>query len=463
LTVRESGQVRAVYRDLHLVPTHPRFIAHVLPVPNYLPLSTLSFATDAQRADEQQRIGDLPRPAEPVLAAPLTVDAAAIPLPLAVTPGVEQRLTGGRDGLAALSLFDFIGAPSAAGDSDFSRQRKQRGLQALAAIDEIALVAMPDILIQPQPDPVYEPLTPPTPDPCVSCPAPPARVRIQQPSLAGELPPLFDEAAIAQAQAALVEHCEMRGDRFAVLSLPFALANTSARSREDAMAWRERFDTRYAALYMPWIDVVDPGAPSGVRRIPACGHVLGAAARIDIAEGVHRAPANLALLGVTDLSRAIGDDDHGVLNEAGVNALRAESGRPPIIAGARSLSHDPDWRFVNVVRLLLAIKKGIDITLRWVVFEPNHALTRAAVGAALSGLLQLFFERGAFRGATAAESYFVRCDDVTTPPEARDLGQLIALVGIAPAAPCEFVVLRVGREGNALSINLFDEAQVLNA
>ena len=248
----------------------------MLAAPNYLPLRALSFASEAQRGAESQRAAELPRPAEPVLADPLAIDAAAIPLPLAVMPGVEQVLTGGTDGLAALSLFDFIGEPSAPSDSDFSRQRKQRGLQALAAIDEIALVAMPDILIQPQPDPIYEPLPTPVPDPCVTCPAPPARIQVHQPLPVGELPPMFDETAIAQAQAALVTHCETLGDRFAVLSLPFALANCRPRSRDDTVAWRERFDTRYAALYTPWIDVVDPRTQVGVRRIPACGHVLGA-------------------------------------------------------------------------------------------------------------------------------------------------------------------------------------------
>ena len=133
------------------------------------------------------------------------------------------------------------------------------------------------------------------------------------------------------------------------------------------------------------------------------------------------------------------------------------------MGGARTLSHDPDWRFVNIVRLVLALKKGIDIALRWVVFEPNSHDTRAAVAATLIALLQLFHERGAFKGATPEESYFVRCDEVSTPPEARDAGQLIALVGIAPAAPCEFIVLRVGRERNTLMVTLFDQAEVPGA
>jgi phage tail sheath protein FI len=109
-----------------------------------------------------------------------------------------------------------------------------------------------------------------------------------------------------------------------------------------------------------------------------------------------------------------------------------------------------------VVRLVLALKKAIDLTLRWIVFEPNNHATRAAVTASLTSLLQDFFARGAFRGATAEESYFVRCDEATTPPQEREAGRLIALVGIAPAMPCEFIVLRVGREHNTLSVTLFE-------
>ena len=140
--------------------------------------------------------------------------------------------------------------------------------------------------------------------------------------------------------------------------------------------------------------------------------------------------------------------------------VRSEFGRPQVLAGSRTLSHDPDWRFINIVRLVLTLKKGIEIILRDIVFEPNGATTRTAVTASLTSLLQVFYERGAFRGATPEQSYFVRCDDVTTPPEARDLGQLIALVGIAPAAPCEFIVLRVGREHNTLLVTLYDPKEI---
>src|SRR5262249_21883578 len=156
--------------------------------------------------------------------------------------------------------------------------------------------------------------------------------------------------------------------------------------------WRNQFETRVAALYVPWLDVVEPRRTTPTRRIPGCGHLVGAIARTDLSWGVHRAPGAVPLDGVTDLSRVVDDTDHGELNEAGLNVLRAEFGRRPEIGGARTLSHDPDWRFINVVRLMLAIKKGIDLALRWVVFEPNDDATRASVAAILTELLQAFYE-----------------------------------------------------------------------
>ena len=448
LTVREGGRVAAVYRDLQLTPGHPRWIGDVLAAqdlrPDWLPGPLVA------------RSSGLPRPPEPVVVKSLLASPGTIPEPLAFAVGVPLALSGGTDGLDLLSETDFIGEPATPGDSDVVRRRKTRGLESLAGCEEIALLAMPDIHLLPAPDPQYEPLPAPVVNPCRSCPPPPPARTVHQPLPAGELPAGFSADSIARLQAALLDHCERLGDRFAVLSVPLSLAADPARSREELFAWRDQFETRHGALYLPWLEVVDPRDTARTRRIPGCGHITGAIARTDLTAGVHRAPGNLPLAGVSDLSRAFDDDAHGDLNLAGLNVLRGEFGRLPLLAGARTLSHDPDWRFINVARLVLVLKKAIDLTLRWIVFEPNNHDTRAAVTASLTSLLQGFFVRGAFRGATSEESYFVRCDDATTPPQEREAGRLIALVGIAPAMPCEFIVLRVGREHNTLSVALFE-------
>jgi uncharacterized protein len=444
LTVRASGRVAAAYADLHLVPDHPRYIGRVLAPVDY----------DTRRAN------GVPRAPELIVAEPPDGLASGnAPLPLAVPLARAMPLAGGRDGLALLAPYDFVGEPSSPHDSDIARAAKLRGLEALAGIDEIALLAMPDALIRPEPDPEYAPVVVPRPDPCRACPAPPEPVAPFVPPAAIELPPAFDDETIARLQSALLDHCERLGDRFAVLALPQALATQPSQSRQAAVAWRERYEQRCGALYAPWIAVLDPRT-TGVRTVPPCGHVLGAIAATDRAYGVFRAPGNVVLNGVVATVRELDDADHGEFNDASINVVRGEFGRPCLIGGARTLSFDPQWRHISVVRLMLTLKKAIDLSLRPVVFEPNDAATRHRVTTTLRGILGGFHARGAFAGATADTSFFVRCDDDTTTAADRDAGRLIARVGFAPAAPCEFIVLRVGRERNTLTVALDDAAVV---
>ncbi|HSX63066.1 MAG TPA: phage tail sheath C-terminal domain-containing protein [Tahibacter sp.] len=444
LTVRASGRVAAAYADLHLVPEHPRYVGRVLAAVDY----------DPRRAD------GVPRAPELVVAdAPDDLATGTAPLPLAVTFARTMPLAGGRDGLALLAPRDFVGEPPSPLDGDLARAARRRGVEALADIDEIALLAMPDVLIRPEPDPDYAPRVVPRPDPCRACPAPPEPVAPFVPPPAVELPPVFDDETVSRLQSALLDHCERLGDRFAVLALPEPLATQPSQSRQAVIAWRERYDRRCGALYAPWISVLDPRT-TAVRTIPPCGHVLGAIAATDRAHGVFRAPGNVALNGVVAAVRALDDADHGAFNDASINAVRGEFGRPCLVAGARTLSFDPQWRHISVVRLMLTLKKAIELSLRPVVFEPNDAGTRHRVTTTLRGLLGGFHARGAFAGATADTSFFVRCDDDTTTAADRDAGRLIARVGFAPAAPCEFIVLRVGRERNTLTVALDDAAVV---
>jgi uncharacterized protein len=470
LTVRERGSVIASYRELHLVPSHPRFIGFVLRPPAYWttalgqsasdPGGAAASAAGASRDDASQR--GIPKPPEPVVAFTVVDDSAppeTIPLPLAVRFDASQRLAEGIDGLEQLSPDDLLGEPWDANDDDFTRSRKSRGLQALALIDEIALVAVPDILIDPELPPTYRALPPRAIDPCLNCPPAPPPLAVLLPPVEGELPPAFSHAQIARAQAALIDSCEAAGDRFCVLGLPADIASEPAFGRDDAIAWREQFDSRCGAITAPWLRVDDPfQGGDATRLVPACGHVLGAIARTDLKSGVQQAPGNLPLMGVLGLSREVDDALHGEWNDAGLDVLRAEFGRNALLGGARTLSHDPQWRFINVARLMLTIKKAADIALRWVVFEPNDAALRATVRATLLAVVRLFNARGAFAGDSEDTSFFVRCDDVLNPPEARDAGQLQALIGFAPATPAEFVVVRVGRHFDAPPVSLFDAA-----
>ncbi|HET7925360.1 MAG TPA: phage tail sheath subtilisin-like domain-containing protein, partial [Rhodanobacteraceae bacterium] len=362
--------------------------------------------------------------------------------------------------LAGLVADDFLGEPVAPDDSDFARATKLRGLQSLALIDEIALVAIPDILIQPDPDPDYRAVPAPPANPCVPCPPPAPPRAAHQPRPAGELPPVFSLDDIARVQAALIESCEDLGDRVALLALPFTLATSAAISREDIIAWRNRFDSRVGALYAPWVEVAEPRGTTTTRLVPPCGHVAGAIAEVDLTEGVQRAPANVDIFGVVRVARPVDDELHGVLNESNVNALRIDFGVGCRVGGARSLALEDQWRYLNVVRLMLTIKKAADIALRWTVFEPNDEALWTSVRATLTAILQLFFDRGAFDGDTPEEAFYVRCDETTNPPDLREEGQLVALLGFQPAAPCEFIVLRVGRQSSTPAVSLFAAEEI---
>lgn len=460
--VARRGEFVTQYRDLHPSPRHPRFIGSVLAPPYRSAVETLR--SPPQLTDS----GLAPAPGL-IQVVPV---AAAPPLPLGLALDEPLPLAAGADGLAALTAGDFIGTPWSPLDSDSARARKARGLQALAAIDEISLVAIPDILIRPAADPLYEPLAPTRPDPCVPCPKPAPPVHRHQPRVAVELPPLFSESDILLVQTALLADCETRGDRFALLSPPFMRATDRSRGIRALTEWRrmlvENQPARAGALYAPWLavaegDTITPpvvGSVANVRLIPGCGHVGGAIANTDLTLGVMRAPANIPIQGIVDVRSAVSDAQHGELNDTGVDVLRAEFGRMPMLLGARTVSDDPDWRYVNVVRMVLALKRAFEIALRWAVFEPNDRSTRAAVAATLIAILTLFWQRGAFAGETIAQSFYVRCDEDSSDADARDQGQLIALVGIAPAAPAEFIVLRVGRQDNLPLISLLQKEAI---
>jgi phage tail sheath protein FI len=181
-------------------------------------------------------------------------------------------------------------------------------------------------------------------------------------------------------------------------------------------------------------------------------------ARGDLEVGVHKAPANIGLVWAEELTASVNDAEHGLLNLSGINALRAFPGRGIRIFGARTVSSDPDWRFINVRRLLMMIEEALDEGLQWVVFEPNDDVTRTKVTLAIRSLLTSVWERGGLIGRTPDDAFFVKCSDVNNPPSERGNGRLLAEVGVAASQPFEFVVLRVGRVNNALEV---DEAGIV--
>jgi hypothetical protein len=169
-------------------------------------------------------------------------------------------------------------------------------------------------------------------------------------------------------------------------------------------------------------------------------------------DGVHKAAANAPLSWAQDVTAATGETGHGILNTLGINVVKAFPGRGIRIFGARTVSSDPDWRFVNVRRLLIMIEKAVELSMQWAVFEPNDFMTRAKITLALTSYLTTLWEQGALKGKTAEEAFFVKCNEENNPPRERGNGRLLAEVGVAPSVPFEFVVVRVGRTDNELNI-----------
>lgn len=333
LLVRESGRLLRTYEELSLVPEHPRYGPFVLRAEDLNADPGAPLPQPPPSSPEPVAIHELRDP---------TALAGTNILPLDLTGPFPVRLAGGCDGLATLSADDFLGADDDPMDSDVVRLQKRRGLRALDQVDEVSILTVPDIQIRPVPPPRRAPLPPCVPDPCM--PGPPPASPAAAPVAGVELPPVFSDEAIYRVQVAQVALCESLGDRIALLDPPFSASRDDTAGAGAIRAWRERFDSKYAALYYPWMRVVDPLVLNGsaaaradgglTREIPPCGHVAGQYARTDLSEGVHKAPANAALVWIQDVTVAIDDAVQGVLNPSGINAIRTLPGRGIRIFGA---------------------------------------------------------------------------------------------------------------------------------
>lgn len=244
-------------------------------------------------------------------------------------------------------------------------------------------------------------------------------------------------APIAVAQK-VIAHCEDLNNRFAVIDIDKGVNATDFEPR-SAIG-----DTVYAAAYYPWIVVPDP--QTGARReIPPGGHVLGVFARTDSARGVFKAPANEALHGVVDLTTEIDQQLQEILNPRGLNAIRRFPNGGIRVWGARTLSSDPEWKYVNVRRFIIFLERSIDKGTQWAVFEPNGEPLWVSVRRTIEDFLLNEWQNGALLGDKPEMAYFVKCDRSTMSQNDLDNGRLICLVGVAPLRPAEFVIFRIGQ------------------
>ena len=337
------------------------------------------------------------------------------------------------------------------------------GLEALLLHSEVAIVALPDLhAIVKVPETVIVDLGPIAEQGSFVC-CPSIRTTSQVVDLgASGTAPLFTDDQILGAERHLITRCARDAWRvFALLAPPPARTLTQIEQWRAALAdGMASDDMDCAALYWPWLKTVDrPGGPVIVR--PPLGYVAGVFARRDIAFGPHVAPSNETILGAVGTETKVDDRIDERIYAQAINPCRAFAGRGVQLWGARTLRWQqpagaldrPDpLGFVNVRRCLSAIERSVDHIGKMFVFEPNGAILRFGLVQAIAGYLISVFRSGALFGSTPTESFYVRCDDGLNPPASIAAGIVVCEIGVAIAAPAEFIVFRVGRRAGVIEL-----------
>lgn len=313
--------------------------------------------------------------------------AQLMPADRAQAPRNVIQLSGGTDG-ALPATVDYAG--------EVAETLGSYGLAALEEIDEISIVLCP----------------------------------------AAAADPAVHEAVVIEMQ----KHC--RRMRYRVGVIEGAKASTIA----DIQAFRAQFSDSLLALYYPWVRAASLGPDGGEKLLPPSGFVAGVYADTDTRRGVHKAPANEVVLGALGLELYVNAHQQEVLNPVGVNCIRFFPNRGTRIWGGRTLSSDPDWRYVNVRRYFLYLEHSIERSTSWVVFEPNGEQLWANVRATVVDFLNAEWLGGRLLGGRAEQAFFVRCDRTTMTQNDLDNGRLVCLIGVAPLRPAEFVIFRIGQK-----------------
>lgn len=297
---------------------------------------------------------------------------------------VTVSFLGGSNGsVSAVSAADYIGTDNGAG--------KRSGIQAFLDNDVVSIMAVPGVT-----------------DPNVSL--------------------------------TLVAHCENLASRFAVLDVP-----KDAKKVDDIQAHRDIFDSTYAALYHPWLMVFDPLDKKNI-SIPPSGSIMGIYSRSDNTRGVHKAPANEVVRACVGLECQFNKGEQDILNPKGVNLIRAFPGMGIRVWGARTVSSDPSWKYVNVRRLFIFIEESIKANTNWAVFEPNDEVLWVRVKRTIDVFLTGLWRGGSLAGSAPSEAFFVNIGRDTMSQDDIENGRLICVIGVAPVKPAEFVIFRISQK-----------------
>lgn len=308
-----------------------------------------------------------------------------------------KNMYNGRNGVLGLTAADFIGHYKGLND--------HKGMGVFESFDDISVIAAPDAVV-------------------------------------------FDEVVhnndkekshseIHAIQSAMVDQCERIGNRFAILDLP------KIDDILEVLKWRNKYDTSVAAMYYPSIQMVNPEDITSLSTVyvPPSGHVAGVYALCDAEEGIYRAPANKILKGVVGTSRNVDDQEYEITYSKGLNCMRYFPGQGLKVWGARTLSSDVNWRYINVRRTFSAIKDSIKDGMGWAVFEPNDNNLRKRIVRHVTAFLLDLWRKGYMSGVVPEDGFYVRCDDEINPPEEIQLGRINVEIGIAIARPAEYLVM----------------------
>ncbi|MGN1423790.1 MAG: phage tail sheath family protein [Oscillospiraceae bacterium] len=241
----------------------------------------------------------------------------------------------------------------------------------------------------------------------------------------------------ASVQMSLIAHCENLGSRFAILDVP-----KDMKSVNDIVDHRNIFDSASAAMYHPWIKVFDP-LTKNTAAIPPSGSVAGIYARTDNSRGVWKAPANEVVSACVGLDANYTTGEQDILNPKGINLIRSFPGQGIRVWGARTLSSNPLWKYINVKRLFIFLEESIKANTNWVVFEPNDQVLWLRVRRTIEVFLSGMWRNGAFAGGTEDEAFFVDIGPSTMSKDDIDNGRLVCVIGVAPVKPAEFVIFRL--------------------
>ena len=319
----------------------------------------------------------------------------------------EDLHAGMQVALAAPSAVAVAGPPARlTGDDYIGSVDERSGVSGLEAIDEITMVCMPDLLTAYQRGAI-------------------------------------DLDTVQSVQVAMIAHCEMMGDRMAILDPPPGL---NAQQIKEWRVDKAGYDSKFAALYWPWVST------GNGKYLPPSGFIAGIWGRNDDTRGVHKAPANEIVRGAIRLETQITRKEHDLLNPVGINCIRTFPGRGIRVWGARTLSSDPAWRYLNIRRLFNYLEESILSSTDWVVFEPNDQALWAKLRRTISAFLVNEWRKGALFGLTPDEAFYVKCDDETNPAEGIDAGEVVCEIGVAPVKPAEFVIFRLSQFSGGTSL-----------